>query len=120
MAQHIDNMRDIAVTSVFFIVDVAFSVSVCKGKKIKIIFGGFLWKSFFFLYLPHVLTTKTLQPMEHNHKNTTVANGVATVRKPYETPEIECILLAETPKLLSASETGAKFYGVGRRNWDDE
>ncbi|MBO4771436.1 MAG: hypothetical protein J5595_02735 [Bacteroidales bacterium] len=58
--------------------------------------------------------------MEHNHKNTTVANGVATVRKPYETPEIECILLAETPKLLSASETGAKFYGVGRRNWDDE
>lgn len=57
--------------------------------------------------------------MEHNHKNTTVANGVATVRKPYETPEIECILLAETPKLLSASET-TNFHGVGRRNWDDE
>jgi len=42
-----------------------------------------------------------------------VANGVATKRKKYVSPEIEAIDLDEQPRLLAGS-TGAKFYDIER------
>ncbi|MBO7464058.1 MAG: hypothetical protein J6T96_15840 [Bacteroidales bacterium] len=48
-----------------------------------------------------------------------VVNDVTTKKK-YVSPEMEVIYLDEEPRLLSASNYGAGFQGIGRGNWDDE
>ena len=56
--------------------------------------------------------------MKENFDNK-VANGVATEKKKYASPEIEVINLDEQPRLLAGS-TGAGFSGVTRGSWDED
>ena len=50
-----------------------------------------------------------------------VANGVATERKKYVSPEIEVVNLDVQAPLLAASfGSGAGINSVGRCSWDDE
>ena len=58
--------------------------------------------------------------MSEIFKSEAVANGVATERKKYVSPEIEVFNLDAQPQLLAQSFTrGAGFESITRGSWDE-